>query len=119
MGRKRAGRGWLTEDQVPSTEEGTWEEWGNEVLPFLSQPSSTAELLAKLPHYSRPALSNILCWLELRGLATRSRGEVPVVWKRAEPAPEAKPPPERCPRCGGGWKVTLVGYTCASCGRLR
>lgn len=117
MGRKRASEDWLLEDEIPSADDIRWERWSAVITSNLTQPRSAKELAALLPQFSFPLITNILCWMDVRGRVERDISKRPVLWWLKPPASPARERPTACGVCGGPWTVTVAGVTCLMCGR--
>lgn len=118
MGRRKAGPNRVAEDEMPSSDDPRWAEWGSEVESYLDgHPMSAKELLTVLPNYSLALVVNTLSWLSVRGRIVRE-GTKPVRWG-VVPSSVEVPPPARCRRCGGPWTQSVTGIICQYCGRPR
>lgn len=117
MGRKRASDDWLLEDEIPSSDDARWERWAAIVTSQLDAPRSAKEIVARVPQFSLPVITNTLCWMDVRGLVEKDASKRPVLWRLAPPPPPARVRPPACGACGGPWTVTVAGVTCLMCGR--
>lgn len=117
MRRKRASVYSFSEDEVPPADDPRWADWASLTASRLLTRKTTAELLRDSPEFSFALLTNILAWMDLRKLVSKTREGKTLFWMAAVPVPPPEMPP-RCCYCGGGWAERQAGLVCVMCGRM-
>ena len=118
MGRKRVSPDWLMEDEIPPSDDPRWAGWVAVVSVHLTEPRSAKQLAALIPTYSFPLITNVLSWMDVRGLAGKDKTKRPVLWGLLPPPPPKRPPPTHCATCGGNITISPSGLICIFCGRF-